>query len=144
MAMKNSGDSSPYVNNGPRVHEYLKEMNEKVISRFDWMTVGEGAGAGVEDAKRYAGTNENELDMIFTLSMSISDRHSMANGVTAVLIWWSSKRYFRSGRTDLKVWHGTAFTGITTISQEPCQDLEMTAMSTVRSLQKCLQPVCIL
>ena len=41
-------------------------MNEKVISRFDWMTVGEGAGAGVEDAKRYAGTNENELDMIFT------------------------------------------------------------------------------
>jgi oligo-1,6-glucosidase len=60
------GDSSPYVNNGPRVHEYLKEMNEKVISRFDWMTVGEGAGAGVEDAKRYAGTNENELDMIFT------------------------------------------------------------------------------
>ena len=32
------GDSSPYVNNGPRVHEYLKEMNEKVISRFDWMT----------------------------------------------------------------------------------------------------------
>ena len=29
------GDSSPYVNNGPRVHEYLKEMNEKVISRFD-------------------------------------------------------------------------------------------------------------
>ena len=60
------GDFSPYVNNGPRVHEYLKEMNEKVISRFDWMTVGEGAGAGVEDAKRYAGTNENELDMIFT------------------------------------------------------------------------------
>ena len=47
------GDSSPYVNNGPRVHEYLKEMNEKVISRFDWMTVGEGAGAGVEDAKRW-------------------------------------------------------------------------------------------
>lgn len=60
------GDSSPYVNNGPRVHEYLKEMNEKVISKFDWMTVGEGAGAGVEDAKRYAGADQGELDMIFT------------------------------------------------------------------------------
>ena len=60
------GDSSPYVNNGPRVHEYLKEMNQKVISKFDWMTVGEGAGAGVEDAKRYAGADRGELDMIFT------------------------------------------------------------------------------
>ena len=38
----------------------------------------------------------------------------------------------------------TVFTGITTISQEPCQDLEMTVRSTARSLQKCLQPVCIL
>lgn len=45
------------------------------------------------------------------------------------------KRYFRNGRTDLKVWHGTVFTGITTISQEPCQDLEMTVRSTARSLQ---------
>ena len=68
------GDFSPYVNNGPRVHEYLKEMNEKVISRFDWMTVGEGAGAGVEDAKRYAGTNEIELDMIFTFEHMNIDR----------------------------------------------------------------------
>lgn len=60
------GDSGPYVNNGPRVHEFLKEMNEKVISRFDWLTVGEGAGAGVEDALRYAGFGEQELNMIFT------------------------------------------------------------------------------
>ena len=41
-------------------------MNQKVISKFDWMTVGEGAGAGVEDAKRYAGADRGELDMIFT------------------------------------------------------------------------------
>lgn len=60
------GDFGPYVNNGPRVHEFLKEMNEKVISGFDWLTVGEGAGAGVEDALRYAGFGEQELNMIFT------------------------------------------------------------------------------
>lgn len=60
------GDFGPYVNNGPRVHEFLKEMNERVISRFDWLTVGEGAGAGVEDAIRYAGFEEKELNMIFT------------------------------------------------------------------------------
>lgn len=60
------GDFGPYVNNGPKVHEYLKEMNQKVISKYDWLTVGEGAGAGVLDALHYAGENENELDMIFT------------------------------------------------------------------------------
>ena len=39
-------------------------MNEKVISRFDWMTVGEVPEQALK-MKRYAGTNENELDMIF-------------------------------------------------------------------------------
>ena len=41
----------------------------------------------------------------------------------------------------MKVWHGTAFTGITTISQEPCQDLEMTARSieiSAKMLATCL------
>ncbi len=60
------GDFSPHVNNGPRVHEYLKEMNREVISKFDWLTVGEGAGANVQDALLYTGFDENELNMIFT------------------------------------------------------------------------------
>ena len=61
MAIEKFGDSSPYVSNGRVCMGILKEMNEKVISRFDWMTVGEGAGAGVERCKTYAGTNENEI-----------------------------------------------------------------------------------
>ena len=60
------GDFGPYVNNGPRVHEFLKEMNQKVISKFDWLTVGEGAGAEVQDAIDYAGFDRDELNMIFT------------------------------------------------------------------------------
>ena len=59
------GDFSPYVNNGPRVHEYLKEMNREVISKFDWLTVGEGAGAEVSDAIQYTGFDANELNMVF-------------------------------------------------------------------------------
>ncbi len=60
------GDFSPYVNNGPRVHEYIKEMNREVISNFDWLTVGEGAGAEVKDAIQYTGFDSNELNMVFT------------------------------------------------------------------------------
>lgn len=59
------GDSSPYTVNGPRVHEFLKEMNRRVLSRYDLMTVGETAGVTVEEAKKYSGETEQELQMVF-------------------------------------------------------------------------------
>lgn len=53
--------------NLPCVHTYLKELNEKVLSKYDIFTVGEvGGGAGVEDALKYAATQSQELDMVFT------------------------------------------------------------------------------
>jgi len=51
--------------NGPKVHDYLKDMNEKVLSKFDIMTVGETAGVTLEEAKKYANSEGNELNMVF-------------------------------------------------------------------------------
>ncbi len=59
------GDNSPYVCNGPHVHEYLQEMNQKVLSKFDLITVGEAAGVTVEEAKKYANLDGTELNMVF-------------------------------------------------------------------------------
>lgn len=59
------GDFEPYCAHGPNVHRYLKEMNEKVLSKYDLMTVGETFGVTIEEAKRYAGENERELNMVF-------------------------------------------------------------------------------
>lgn len=59
------GSFTPYAANGPHVHEYLQEMNEKVLSRYDLMTVGECAGVTVEEAKRYASSSGKELNMVF-------------------------------------------------------------------------------
>ena len=59
------GDFGPYCVHGPNVHKYLKEMNEKVLSKYDIMTVGETAGVTVEQAKLYAGENAHELNMVF-------------------------------------------------------------------------------
>jgi oligo-1,6-glucosidase len=50
--------------NGPLVHAYLKEMNQKVLSRYDIMTVGETATATPEDALHYAGFDTGELNMV--------------------------------------------------------------------------------
>ena len=59
------GNAGAVCANGPRVHEYLKEMNEKVLSRFDLMTVGETAGVTLEEAKKYANSEGTELNMVF-------------------------------------------------------------------------------
>ena len=59
------GDMSPYVCNGPHVHEYLQEMNKRVLSRFDLITVGETPGVTTEEAKKYANLDGSELNMVF-------------------------------------------------------------------------------
>ena len=51
--------------NGPRVHEFLQEMNKKVLSHYNTMTVGETPHVNIEDAICYAGFDRNELNMIF-------------------------------------------------------------------------------
>ena len=51
--------------NGHRVHEFLKEMNREVLSKYDLITVGEAAGVNIEEAKKYAGFDEHELNMVF-------------------------------------------------------------------------------
>ncbi|MHB9294983.1 Oligo-1,6-glucosidase [Pillotina sp. SPG140] len=50
---------------GPHVHDYLREMHEKVLSHYDIMTVGETAGVTIEEAKKYAGFERKELSMVF-------------------------------------------------------------------------------
>ena len=59
------GDFGPYCVHGPNVHKYLREMNEKVLSQYDIMTVGETAGVTTELAKQYAGEDMHELNMVF-------------------------------------------------------------------------------
>ena len=51
--------------NGPRIHEYLKEMNKKVLSKYDIVTIGEGPGVNLKTGLKYVDKNEKELDMVF-------------------------------------------------------------------------------
>lgn len=60
-----SGYGEPDCANGPHVHEYLQEMNQKVLSKYDLITVGECSGVTVEEAKKYASLEGAELNMVF-------------------------------------------------------------------------------
>ncbi|WP_050616308.1 glycoside hydrolase family 13 protein [Bacillus testis] len=59
------GDGSAFFMNGPKIHEYLQEMNREVLSKYDIMTVGETPGVTPEDAVLYTGGKRHELNMVF-------------------------------------------------------------------------------
>ncbi|MBU3182991.1 glycoside hydrolase family 13 protein [Clostridium psychrophilum] len=59
------GDFAPYSVNGPRVNEFLKEMNKEVLSKYNIITVGETPNANTKQAMNYVGENRNELNMVF-------------------------------------------------------------------------------
>jgi oligo-1,6-glucosidase len=51
--------------NGPRIHEYLREMYDEVLSEYDCMTVAEMPFIGVEDAREYLGEDGDGLNTVF-------------------------------------------------------------------------------
>ena len=51
--------------NGPRLHDYIKEMNQASFGKHDLLTVGETWGATPEIAKQYSNPENQELSMVF-------------------------------------------------------------------------------
>jgi len=62
-----------YFVDGPRMHEFLKEINEKALSLYDTFTVGESFHPSVEAAKEYVRPENHELDSIFSFGHFGSD-----------------------------------------------------------------------
>ena len=54
-----------YYANGPKIHQYLKELNQKVLSKYNVMTVGEGPGINLSNGLDYVHQEREELNMIF-------------------------------------------------------------------------------
>ncbi|UKT65851.1 glycoside hydrolase family 13 protein [Pedobacter mucosus] len=54
-----------YYGMGPNLHKYLKEMNKAVISKYNVMTVAEGAGSTLADAHTLVDEDRKELNMAY-------------------------------------------------------------------------------
>jgi oligo-1,6-glucosidase len=54
-----------YYGMGPHLHDYLQEMNREVISKYDIMTVAEGAGSTLDDAMALVDPDRHELNMAY-------------------------------------------------------------------------------
>ncbi|PRX28008.1 trehalose-6-phosphate hydrolase [Orenia metallireducens] len=60
------GDGRKFYTDGPRVHEYLQEMNQEVFSKYEMMTVGEMSSTDIENCVKYTNLERKELNMTFS------------------------------------------------------------------------------
>ncbi|PSS00612.1 glycoside hydrolase superfamily [Coniella lustricola] len=67
-----------YFVNGPRLHEFLREMHDQVLAKYDTITVGEMPGISDDsEILRTVGANSQELNMIFIFDVVDIDRHAV-------------------------------------------------------------------
>jgi oligo-1,6-glucosidase len=68
-----SGEHITVCANGPRLHEFLREMRREVFSQYNAMTVGEASCVTLEEAIHYANADGSELDMVFHFDHTTMD-----------------------------------------------------------------------
>ncbi|MEZ8791028.1 alpha,alpha-phosphotrehalase [Vibrio splendidus] len=59
------GDGRRFYTDGPRVHEYLKEISEAVFQKYGSVTVGEMSSTTLEHCQKYSNVDNSELSMVF-------------------------------------------------------------------------------
>ncbi len=95
----------PYVANGPRLCEFIKEMNENVLSRKDVMTVAEMSGTSPEKSIKYANDTKTVFDMLIAfehIELDGGDTFKWTNRkidiveMKKIFSKWQSKLYNKS------------------------------------------------
>lgn len=62
-----TADGRKYYTDGPRIHEYLQEMNSEVFSHKEGIiTVGEMSSTSIANCIRYTDPSQQELNMVFS------------------------------------------------------------------------------
>lgn len=60
------GDGRRFYTDGPRIHEYLQDMNQKTFGKYsNIVTVGEMSSTSIESCKKYSHSSGRELSMVF-------------------------------------------------------------------------------
>lgn len=62
------------TNNGPKLHEFLRELSRETFQKGCLITVGEAWGADIERAKLYSNPDGSELSMVFQFKHILLDQ----------------------------------------------------------------------
>jgi oligo-1,6-glucosidase len=60
-----NGSFGDYYAQGPFLHDYLKEMNTEVLSKYNSVSIAEGVGVNTEDVHLFVDPERKELDMLY-------------------------------------------------------------------------------
>ncbi len=86
---------------GPRLNEYLREINERCFTPHNAFAVGETPGVGMEEARLLTAEDRNELDMIFSFD------HLETPGHTRMDDYEYDLNYFRDYIIDWTMNYGS-------------------------------------
>ncbi len=63
---QDDSDGRKFYTDGPKIHQFLHEMNEQVFSKYDIMTVGEMSSTSIDNCIKYTKPAQEELNMTFS------------------------------------------------------------------------------
>lgn len=98
------GDGRKFYTDGPRVHEYLQEMNREVLSHYEALTVGEMSSTTIEDCIQYSNPDRAELSMTFNFHHLKVDYPNGEKWAVGEMDFLALKRILSTWQTEMQ--HG--------------------------------------
>ena len=100
-------DGRKYYTDGPRIHEYLREMNREVFSRYsNVITVGEMSSTTLEASIEYTNPENKELSMIFNFHHLKTDYKNKDKWELQKSDIRELKEYFTKWQNSMRDEHG--------------------------------------
>lgn len=104
------------TNNGPKLHDYIRELSANTFQKGDLITVGEAWGANTENAKLYSAPDGSEFSMVFQFEhIGLDQIPGKEKWDLAPLDFMKLKQVLAKWRRRFMDADGTAYFGITTI-----------------------------
>ncbi|WP_276540374.1 alpha,alpha-phosphotrehalase [Salipaludibacillus agaradhaerens] len=95
------GDGRKFYTDGPRVHEFIHEMNECVFSKYDVMTVGEMSSTTIDHCIKYTRPDRKELNMTFNFHHLKVDYPDGEKWALAEMDFGALKRILSTWQTEM-------------------------------------------
>lgn len=101
------GDGRKYYTDGPKVHDYLKELNENTFGKHsDVITVGEMSSTTIDHCLKYSNPDENELSMVFNFHHLKVDYHNQDKWTLMDFDFLKLKRIFQEWQEGMQIGNG--------------------------------------
>ncbi|WP_085506407.1 alpha,alpha-phosphotrehalase [Thalassobacillus devorans] len=100
------GDGRKYYTDGPRVHEYMQEMNREVFGKYDLLTVGEMSSTTIDHCILYTRPERKELSMTFNFHHLKVDYPNGEKWTVADFDFYELKKILSTWQKEMNVGKG--------------------------------------